>query len=340
MPTPSAKARSFLILALCCLSVAFSSSSSPKPFVAIERNSAAKYMHATAFSTAPLRCRFPVPLTKGCTALLNIRGGEQEEVSSLAEDVAVDEAIIEEESVDIEAVDEQTISEEASTAEETAVDEASYVEASIDDEAPTPEEIPSTAKSSALAPVAFLQTIGSAYSTQLTNRPILTKSITASIIFGLSDWTAQKLEGKDDDDEGAKMNWTRIISASLVGLLYFGPAAHGWYETIFRLLPKQSLISTLQKAALGQLLFGPSFTCVFFATSLMQSGEFTLGTWFKKIKSDLPGAWAAGLGFWPLVDLFSYSVLPSRWIPLFVNVCSYVWTIYLSFIANKRAEAE
>jgi protein Mpv17 len=170
----------------------------------------------------------------------------------------------------------------------------------------------------------------------------LTKSVTACCIFGLSDFLAQRLEGSnmdgDKDKKPARVNYTRMISSMLVGLLYFGPAAHAWYAMIFKLLPETSLISTLQKAALGQLIFGPSFTCVFFGTSLLQSRDFSLTNWWRKIKTDLPGAWAAGLGFWPLVDLVSYSMISQEWIPLFVNACSLIWTIYLSLIANRQSK--
>jgi len=188
-----------------------------------------------------------------------------------------------------------------------------------------------------LAPMASkLAALGAAYGASLEKYPIPTKSVTAGAIFALSDWLAQRLE-KSEDGTSKSTNWTRTVSSALVGLLYFGPAAHFWYETIFKLLPGTSLVSTLQKAALGQLLFGPSFTCIFFATSLLQQGNFSLQNWWTKIKEDLPGAWVAGLGFWPLVDLVSYSVIPKNWIPLFVNTCSLVWTVYLSTVANRQS---
>jgi len=85
------------------------------------------------------------------------------------------------------------------------------------------------------------------------------------------------------------------------------------------------------------VLFGPSFTCIFFATILMQSGDFSLKNWLQKIRADLPGAWLAGIGYWPIVDLLSYSVVPVKWIPLFVNGASFIWTIYLSLVANKKS---
>jgi len=203
-------------------------------------------------------------------------------------------------------------------------------------------ESSSSSGSAAALPLAsIISSAGGAYSAALVARPIVTKSLTAGLTFFLSDYCAQRIESpssspSEDKDNDKKYNWTRTLVSCAVGLFYFGPAAHAWYEWIFKVLPGTSLISTLQKAALGQVIFGPSFTCVFFATSLMQSGSFTLGNWLTKIKNDLPQAFISGAGFWPLVDLVSYSLIPIKFIPLFINMCSFVWTIYLSVIANKK----
>jgi protein Mpv17 len=192
---------------------------------------------------------------------------------------------------------------------------------------------PSTSPLSAVTIPMFsaLSTFGKAYAASLAARPILTKSATAGLIFALSDYLAQALE----KDKTKATNWTRTIMSAVVGFCYFGPAAHYWYSMIFRLLPGTSLFSTLQKAGLGQLIFGPTFTCIFFASALLQGGNFTVNNWIRKVRSDLPGAWAAGLCFWPFVDLVSYRMVAPQWIPLFVNMCSLVWTIYLSGVANK-----
>ena len=178
--------------------------------------------------------------------------------------------------------------------------------------------------------ISFIVAFGKQYSNWIDTFPIITKSITAGVIFGLSDAMAQIIETKSVDTDKK-----RIIYTILIGLLYFGPAAHAWYEIVFALFPSTTLVSTLIKATLGQLLFSPSFTCLFFATSLLQTNQFSIKNWFDKIKSDLPTAWKAGLGFWPLVDLISYSLIPPQFIPLFINGCSFVWTIYLSLVSNR-----
>ena len=181
-------------------------------------------------------------------------------------------------------------------------------------------------------PMGALSIIGTMYSSFLERRPILTKSATACVIFALSDCMAQRLEKRDKRATAGGKNtmvWSRILASAAVGFFYFGPAAHYWYDMFFRILPGTSLVSTIQKAALGQLFFGPTFTCIFFATGLMQSGQFSLPNWWRKVRSDLPGAWLAGAGFWPLVDLISFSLIQPQFIPLFVNLCSLVWTTYL-----------
>lgn len=201
---------------------------------------------------------------------------------------------------------------------------------------------------------ALLRAAGALYSRQLTLRPVFTKALTAGIIFGLSDWCAQLIErgaggGREEvaaaDESGEDppivflrepLAFGRILTAFLVGLLFFGPAANAWYSAIFKVLPSTSLVGTLQKAALGQIIFGPAFTCVFFGAGMIQAGTFSLGAWLGKIRTDLPAVWASGLGFWPFVDFVSYRYVPVSWIPLFVNFCSFVWTIYLSIVANRE----
>jgi len=196
--------------------------------------------------------------------------------------------------------------------------------------------------SSSLSRLGLLTTtmsfMGNSYATSLQQYPILTKSITACLIFGLSDYLAQKVETKSSEEKKKAFvfNIRRAVASSIVGLCYFGPVSHYWYDMIFKILPGTSIYSTLQKAAMGQIFFGPSFTCIFFASALVQSKQFSIQNWMNKIRSDLPSAWLAGCGFWPLVDLVSYGFISPQYIPLFINIMSLVWNIYLSLVANKQ----
>jgi Mpv17 / PMP22 family len=181
------------------------------------------------------------------------------------------------------------------------------------------------------------------YSATLVAYPILTKSLTAGVVFVLADYLAQCLQriktqpssSKNLSKKPGNTNWTRVWANGAVGLLYFGPASHAWVDLMFWLFPGTSLFSNLQKAAAGVMVFGPSFTCLFFAVNLMQARAFNFGRWLQKIRRDLPGAMVAEIGFWPTVDLISFSLIPPIWIPFFMNICTLLWTIYLSILSNQ-----
>lgn len=123
----------------------------------------------------------------------------------------------------------------------------------------------------------------------------------------------------------------------LVGLLVYGPALHYWYETMTALYPSNALPSALLKAALGQVLFAPPFNCLYLASTLVRTQTFTVRTWLRRIKAEVPGMCLTGMCYWPAVDVVCYTCLPTpRWIPLFVNGCSFLWTLYLSASTNRN----
>mmetsp|Transcript_837 Transcript_837/g.1378 ORF Transcript_837/g.1378 Transcript_837/m.1378 type:complete len:220 (-) Transcript_837:210-869(-) len=174
-----------------------------------------------------------------------------------------------------------------------------------------------------------------AYTAALTDRPVLTKSLTSGIVFGFSDICAQAIT------DGYAWHWRRAAVAALVGLCYFGPAAHVWYELMDATLPGRDIFPTLVKTALGQIIFGPTFTCVFFAASLSAlKGLQGLQKLPAKIRQDLLPTLLAGMGYWPFVDFVSFGYVPIMWIPLFVNGCSFVWTIFLSMQAARGTRAK
>jgi protein Mpv17 len=184
------------------------------------------------------------------------------------------------------------------------------------------------------APELSIASIGAAYSASLANRPIITKSLTSGAIFALSDMTAQKITGDSDR--------SRTITSTLVGLLYFGPALHYWLLMISKLIPGFSVVATLKKTLLGQSIFGPTITCVFFAATLISTSGLASGLAQlpNKIRQDLLVTWASGLGYWPFVDLIMYGLVPFKWIPLGYNIASFFWTIYLSIQASRVVKSD
>ena len=180
------------------------------------------------------------------------------------------------------------------------------------------------ASGDAAVEMSLLGSIGAWYAASIAASPVITKSVTSGVIFAAADATAQSIA----PPASGRQTKQTILNA-LVGLCYMGPAAHYWYATITKIFPLVTLKYVLIKALCGQLLFGPVFTCVFFAATCAGNNQ-GIGTFTRMVRNDLLPTLRNGLMYWPCVDLISYSLIPVDYIPLFVNVASFIWTIYLA----------
>jgi protein Mpv17 len=179
--------------------------------------------------------------------------------------------------------------------------------------------------------------ISAGYATALAARPVLTKSLTSGAIFALSDVAGQSIAPSPQG-----LDLQRTVTNLLVGLCCFGPALHYWLELITGLIPGVGVVPTLLKTLMGQTIFGPTITGVFFAAALVSNHGLVAGLkrWPLKVKQDLLKTWTTGLCFWPFVDLACYGlVLPylgAKWISLSYNMASFFWTIFLSLQAARQ----
>ena len=171
--------------------------------------------------------------------------------------------------------------------------------------------------------------VGGLYAQQIQRNPIVTKSVTAAVVFGASDVAAQRIEGR------RSLDGLRLAMTTAIGGFYFAPAAHFWYAFVTAVLPLTTLPHIIGKAALGQCIFGPLVTCVFFASACLQT-EGSLRSLPRKIQKDLLPVQLAGLGYWPFVDIISFSLIPLDYIPLFINLASFIWTIFLSLKSRHQ----
>ncbi|KAK6115790.1 hypothetical protein DH2020_008059 [Rehmannia glutinosa] len=159
-------------------------------------------------------------------------------------------------------------------------------------------------------------------------RPILTKSISAAIIYGAADITSQ--------------------------------------QEYYR---KRDMVTTFKKLAMGQLVYGPMINGVFFSfNAALQDLENFKGARFfvppscflslcvmciqplryysfakfresgneivARLKRDLIPTLLNGLMYWPLCDFFTYKIIPVHLQPLMNSSFSYLWSIYLTYMAS------
>ncbi|KAE8725640.1 hypothetical protein F3Y22_tig00008289pilonHSYRG00084 [Hibiscus syriacus] len=248
--------------------------------------------------------------------------------------------------------------------------------------------------------------------------PVLTKSVTSSLIYTAADFLAdEKVEEKERKSSGLAGNFTfplekdafshqkhgrtcifyhvfnmefycQIISKSSAGpydlvrtsrmagygLLILGPSLHFWFNLMLKLFPKRDLITTFKKMAMGQLLFGPFMTVVFFSLNACLQGMFLachklntalhFNSYYvmpfpcmsrdkhsepfmnratgsesgekivSKIKRDLLPTMLNGVMYWPFCDFITFRFVPVHLQPLVSNSFSYLWTVYMTYMAS------
>ncbi|EPS65622.1 hypothetical protein M569_09156, partial [Genlisea aurea] len=172
------------------------------------------------------------------------------------------------------------------------------------------------------------------YLSKLQNRPISTKSVTAALIYAAADATSQKLVGEASEE----YNIARTLRVAGYGMLLLGPSLHYWYNFMSRIFPRCDLLSTFQKIALGQTIYGPAMTALFFSINGAFRGE-NGSEIAARLKRDLLPTLINGAMYWPLCDFVTFKFIPVHLQPLVTNSFSFLWTIYLTYMASLEKVA-
>ncbi|KAK6121201.1 hypothetical protein DH2020_045063 [Rehmannia glutinosa] len=175
------------------------------------------------------------------------------------------------------------------------------------------------------------------YLGMIKTRPVSTKSITSAFIYTAADFSSQSIVGKTSEE----YDLVRTLRMAGYGMLIIGPSLHYWFNFVSRVLPKRDFVSTFKKMALGQTVYGPAVTAIFFAANaalqltstehaVCESGSEIIG----RLKRDLVPTLISGIMYWPVCDFLTFRFIPVHLQPLVSNSFSYLWTVYLTYMAS------
>ncbi|KAL2254542.1 UNVERIFIED_CONTAM: hypothetical protein Sindi_0248900 [Sesamum indicum] len=143
------------------------------------------------------------------------------------------------------------------------------------------------------------------YLGMLKARPISTKSITSALIYTAADVSSQTIVGESSE----QYDLIRTLRMAGYGMLILGPSVHYWYNFMSTVFPKRDLLSTLKKMALGQTLYGPTMTVIFFSVNAALQGE-SGSEIIARLKRDLLPTMINGIMYWPLCDFVTFKFIP------------------------------
>ncbi|TKY51021.1 PXMP2/4 family protein 4 [Spatholobus suberectus] len=189
----------------------------------------------------------------------------------------------------------------------------------------------SSSSSSSSATATSLSKVGFVgwYLGMIKSWPILTKSVTSSLIYIAADLSSQTIVQESSEP----FDFIRTLRMAGYGMVILGPSLHFWFNFVSKLFPRRDLFSTLKKMVMGQTLYGPAMTVIFFSLNARLQGE-TGSEIVARLKRDLLPTMLNGIMYWPICDFITFRFIPVHLQPLVSNSFSYLWTVYMTYMAS------
>lgn len=158
----------------------------------------------------------------------------------------------------------------------------------------------------------------------------------ATYYFG--DWIAQTCQGC----KVMEFDATRLLRATLLGLVIFGPLMETYYQFQADLFhgwfPSDPWYAEGLKVMMDQTAFCFTYNLLYYL------GDGTLrGRPLTASLAEFKAVWwklqTAGWKFWPFVGVFTHTVIPLEHKVLFVDLAEVLWVTYLSLNVNSESQA-
>lgn len=190
----------------------------------------------------------------------------------------------------------------------------------------------------------------------LETKPISTKAITSGCISFTADVLCQRIDQENHVSKNDKISFQwdklRTFKFSLLGLCFIGPTLHFWYTNLFRMLPGTNLGRVIQRLALDQFLFSPTFICTIMSLVLVLDrscdgllnkelpNESLLKTIENKLRQEYATTVQTSWLVWLPASFINFKFIRVELQTLFSNCVGLLWNIYLSKVAHNTVEME
>ena len=173
------------------------------------------------------------------------------------------------------------------------------------------------------------------YNKLLEAQPLLTKALTSFTGFTVGDILAQKFV----NDDGKPFDAMRTLRLGSFGFLIHGTTGHYFYGFLDSKLPGTKPVTVATKVAIDQTIWNPIFGCMFFGYLNLMEGK-TLEDYKQKVSADLKTAVMGSWAVWVPAHTINFAFVPPAQRLLYINSIQIGYNVFLSFLGNKKVEAE
>ncbi len=174
------------------------------------------------------------------------------------------------------------------------------------------------------------------YNQAIETRPLVTKSITAIVIFGIGDYLCQEMENRILKI-GNTIKFDRMLKQASFGLVV-APYLHLQFCKIIPwMFPETAKYSFIKSLTYTVILSDSIFNFSFFLYMSLAGGK----TFSEAVRSDevlakFVPVQIMNFKVWPFLTGFNFYFIPMNYRVLYDNFFCTFWNIYLSYVENNK----
>lgn len=169
------------------------------------------------------------------------------------------------------------------------------------------------------------------YVRMLEKRPLVSQALISGSLMTAGDVTSQFLIEKKTVKEFSVKRSAKFL---VFGTLLVGPALRKWYAFLDAFVKRPAPVGVFAKMAMDQLLFGPTFICVFLSTMTYWT-TYSTDAVVCKLENDFRNVLFTSYKIWPVTQLINFYMIPPRHRILFVSTVAYFWNTYLAYKTSQ-----
>ncbi|KAL3668403.1 hypothetical protein V7S43_006491 [Phytophthora oleae] len=191
----------------------------------------------------------------------------------------------------------------------------------------------------------MVRRLGQFYHHWLHEAPLLTKALTAAMLFGAGDQIAQRIEAGNAVTKSQKEDHNGLVSASTArtlrmmmwGGLFAAPIMHTWFHVVDRAIPGTGRLVIAKKVVADMMVIAPGTSLAFFTVTKSMEGE-PVSDAFEVAKLKLPPTLLADYMLWPAANVIIFGLVPFHYRTPLTHCVSLVWSTFLSGMASHEAD--
>ncbi|KAG2498721.1 hypothetical protein HYH03_003461 [Edaphochlamys debaryana] len=179
--------------------------------------------------------------------------------------------------------------------------------------------------------------------------PVPRAALTSCVVMSTGDVVCQAIQRRGKPGAWSDMrqhDWSRTARFGLIGLTLHGP----YFLWGFRMIdnkfgPATNLLTAAKKTAFGQVTLFPVYVAVFYTyVTLLETWSGDLGRSAQAVQDKLRQVFVptymTGSVFWPIANIFNFTMVPPTNRVLYVNCAGLIWNAILSAYNSRALEAQ